>query len=139
MGQHIFLPLFPLITLALCYFTLTNILHDGECVRRLEAHLDEQFDRKMLQLIGEEHVQAQRITLSRRLRPLFKAAAFVAFAIVLGTAVEQASSLSQGNTSQQDFRAAFEGEDELDATETTVIDIRSAIAEPADSTVNLSH
>ncbi len=27
----------------------------------------------------------------------------------------------------------------LDATETTVIDIRSAIAEPADSTVNLSH
>lgn len=104
-----------------------------------EAHLDEQFDRKMLQLIGEEHVQAQRITLSRRLRPLFKAAAFVAFAIVLGTAVEQASSLSQGNASQENFRAAFEGEDELDATETTVIDIRSAIAEPADSTVNLSH
>ena len=40
---------------------------------------------------------------------------------------------------KENFRAAFEGEDELDATETTVIDIRSAIAEPADSTVNLSH
>lgn len=96
-----------------------------------EAHLDEHFDQRLLQLTGEEHVQALRITLAQRLRPLFKAAAFVAFAIVLGTAVEHASEYQQtGNPVQ----TAFQGEDELDANETTVIDIRSANAEPADST-----
>ena len=40
-----------------------------------EAHLDDHFDQRMLQLTGEQHVQARRITLGRRLYPLFKAAA----------------------------------------------------------------
>ena len=97
-----------------------------------EAHLDDHFDQRMLQLTGEQHVQARRITLGRRLYPLFKAAAFVAFAIVLGTAVEHAS--NYGEAPATELQATFDGEDELDASETTVIDIRSAIAEPADST-----
>lgn len=97
-----------------------------------EAHLDEHFDQRLLELTGEEHVRARRITLSLRLRPLFKAAAFVAFAIVLGTAVEHTSSNQQQEEEQ--LRATYEGEDELDANETTVIDIRSANAVPADST-----
>lgn len=96
-----------------------------------EAHLDEHFDQRLLQLTGEEHVQARRITLAQRLRPLFKAAAFVAFAIVVGTAVENASDYQQKEDTMQ---TAFHGEDELDADETTVIDIRSANAVPGDST-----
>ena len=94
------------------------------------AHLDEHFDQRILQMIGEEHVTARRLTLSQRLRPLFKAAAFVAFAIVLGTAVEHASQ----EEVPESMQAVYDGEDELDATETMVIDIRSASAVPADST-----
>ena len=97
-----------------------------------ESHLDDRFDQRILQLTGEEQVKARRITFSLRMRPLFKAAAFVAFAIVLGTAVEQAS--VNHETDGEELRASFEGEDELDATETTVIDIRSANAEPTDTT-----
>ena len=97
-----------------------------------ETHLDERFDQRILQMTGEEHVKARRITFGLRMRPLFKAAAFVAFAIVLGTAVEQAS---PGHDSESpELQASFEGEYEMDATETTVIDIRSANAEQADST-----
>lgn len=96
-----------------------------------EAHLDDRFDQRIMQLVGEEHVRARRITFAQRLRPLFKAAAFVAFAIVLGTAVEQASRVTEPAA---EGLQAFEGEDELDAGETMVLDIRSAIAEPADST-----
>ena len=97
-----------------------------------EAHLDEEFDRRLLQLTGAEHVAARRITLGSRLRPLFKAAAFVAFAIVIGTAVEQAFTYHQ--PADEVLQASFEGDDELDATETTILDIRSANAEDVDST-----
>ena len=74
-----------------------------------EAHLDEEFDRRLLQLTGAEHVAARRITLGSRLRPLFKAAAFVAFAIVIGTAVEQASTYHQ--PADEVLQASFEGDD----------------------------
>ncbi len=97
-----------------------------------EAHLTEDFDKRLLESAGEVHVKAREITMSRRLRPLFKAAACVAFAIVLGTAVEQVSSPDE--TQGAPIQAAHSGEDELDATETTVIDVQSASAvETADS------
>ena len=99
-----------------------------------EAHLSDAFDQRILQMVGEEHVKARRITLARRLRPLFKAAAFVAFAIVLGTAVEQASTSRQSATVDAAMQAAFEGDDELDASETTPLDIRAANAVLSDST-----
>lgn len=97
-----------------------------------ETHLDDHFDQRLLQLTGEEHVQARRITVGLRLYPLFKAAAIVAFAIVLGTAVEHASQYEEAPDTG--LQANIAGEDELDADETTVIEVRSANAEPVDST-----
>ncbi len=98
-----------------------------------EAHLTDDFDKRLLERAGEVHVQARKITMSRRMRPLFKAAAFVAFAIVLGTAVEQVSNTHHETGAPQ--QTAQTGEDELDATETTVINVQSANAEEiADTT-----
>ena len=95
------------------------------------AHLDEQFDSRVLELVGEKHVEARRITFSRCLRPLFKAAAFVAFAIVIGTAVEHATSSGTPAEPQGDMIV----QDELDPDEATPLDIRSAeVVEGVDST-----
>lgn len=65
------------------------------------AHLTDDFDHRLLELIGQEQadthtetVQAQRITLYQRVRPLFRAAAMVAFAIVIGTIIEHTDSNS---------------------------------------------
>lgn len=89
-----------------------------------EAHLDASFDNRILALTGEQHVQARRISLSMRMRPLFKAAAFIAFAIVFGTAVEHAA----GTASTYPDNTAMSEQDELNADETTPIDIKSAEA-----------
>ncbi|MBQ9285077.1 MAG: hypothetical protein IJ209_02175 [Bacteroidaceae bacterium] len=95
------------------------------------AHLDERFDRRIMELVGETHVTARRITLARRLRPLFKAAAFVAFAIVIGTALEHATSLSTPAEPQGEAVV----QDEFDPGEATPLDIRSAeVVEMPDST-----
>lgn len=63
------------------------------------ARLTDDFDHRLLQLIGQEQVatpqpqvKARRITLYQRLRPLFRAAAMVAFAIVIGTIIEHTDS-----------------------------------------------
>lgn len=89
------------------------------------ARLDEHFDERILQKVGEHHVRAQRITLRQRLRPLYTAAAFVAFAIVVGTAVEQST---QYDVTDDANPTAPVAQDELDPTETTPLDIRSAEA-----------
>ena len=95
------------------------------------AHLDEQFDSRVLELVGEKHVEARRITFSRRLRPLFKAAAFVAFAIVIGTAVEHATS----SVTPAEPQGEMVVQDEFDPNEATPLDIRSAeVVENVDST-----
>ena len=95
------------------------------------AHLDEQFDRRILDIVGETHVTARRITLAQRLRPLFKAAALVAFAIVIGSAVEHATRTTAPAEPATDAIV----QDELDPAETTPLDIRSAeVAEKIDST-----
>ena len=59
-----------------------------------EAHLDASFDERILALTGEYHVKAQPIPLRVRLRPLYRVAAFLAFAIVIGTAVEYSTNPS---------------------------------------------
>ncbi len=92
--------------------------------RLSQAHLDEQFDERLLAMTGERHVQAIRIPLRQRLRPLYTAAAFVAFAVVIGTAVEH--SASDGSNPQPAAVATVQ--DELDPAETTPLDIRSAEA-----------
>lgn len=54
-----------------------------------ECRLGDDFDRKILEKISSETpVKAKRITLSRRLMPLYKAAATVAIILTLGNAAQ---------------------------------------------------
>ena len=91
-----------------------------------EAHLDEKFDQRIIALTGQTRVKAHQITLTQRLYPLYKAAAVVAVAILLGTAVEHATVGSEDEGSGQEM--AVKGQDELDEDELTTIDIKSAEA-----------
>ncbi len=52
--------------------------------------LDDDFDSRMLEMIGEETntVKAREITLTQRLKPLFKAAAIIAIILTLGGALQ---------------------------------------------------
>ena len=90
-----------------------------------EACLTEHFDERILQQVGERHVHAQRISLAQRLRPLYTAAAFVAFAVVIGTAVEHTT---QGAEVDGPEAVIATAQDELDVNEATPLDIRSAEA-----------
>lgn len=68
--------------------------------REAEVHLSNDFDQRVLAAIGNEKpepdveapflqtVKARRITLSRRLQPLYRAAAAVAIVTLLGTAAQ---------------------------------------------------
>ena len=94
------------------------------------AHLDESFDERILALTGEYHVKAQPIPLRVRLRPLYRVAAFLAFAIVIGTAVEHSATPAADAPREP---IAVQGQDELDADETTPLDIRSAELMESDS------
>ena len=54
-----------------------------------EEPLGDKFDEKMMSLIEQgEPVKAQVITLTQRLKPLFKAAAIVAIVLTLGNAAQ---------------------------------------------------
>lgn len=51
--------------------------------------LDDAFDAKMLAMVGEDApIKAKKLTLTRRLVPLFKAAAMVAIILTLGNAMQ---------------------------------------------------
>ncbi len=53
--------------------------------------LGEDFDKRMIDIIeNQQPVKARTITLSQRLRPLYRAAAIVAIFITLGTAMQKA-------------------------------------------------
>lgn len=67
-----------------------------------EAHLGEAFDKRVLSRIDrhDEVVQAQRITLTRRLMPLYKAAASVAIILTLGNAAQRSFN---GHTTAPDY------------------------------------
>ncbi len=55
-----------------------------------DERLDEDFDRRMLEMVGEDTVKARTISLTERLKPLFKAAAIVAIFLTLGNAMQVA-------------------------------------------------
>lgn len=62
-----------------------------EQAERHNEQLDEQFDAKMLEMVGEEYpVKARTLKFSERLKPLFKAAAVVAIILTLGNALQMA-------------------------------------------------
>ena len=53
--------------------------------------LGDDFDRRMLEMVGEvPPVKAKKISMTQRLRPLFKAAAIVAIILTLGNAIQVA-------------------------------------------------
>ncbi len=61
--------------------------------------LGEDFDRKMLEMVGEmPPVKAKTISLKQRLTPLFKAAAIVAIILTLGNAIQVAMQPTQPPT-----------------------------------------
>lgn len=98
-----------------------------------EAHLGKQFDKRLLSMTDEGHVRAHRISLYERLRPMMKAAVFVGLAAMMGVALER-SSLGQTSDIGTTQQTADVIPDELDASETTVLDIRSAeVIEHSDS------
>ena len=55
-----------------------------------DERLDEDFDRRMLEMVGEDTVKARTISLTERLKPLFEAAAIVAIFLTLGNAMQVA-------------------------------------------------
>ena len=58
-----------------------------------------------------------------RLRPLYRVAAFLAFAVVIGSAVEFSTGSRTESTQEQ---VAVQEQDELDVDEAKPLDIRSA-------------
>ena len=58
----------------------------------------------MLKLVEQPSVNARRITLALRLRPLFKAAAAVAIVLVLGNAAQR--SFSRSDSPEPDYNYA---------------------------------
>ena len=55
-----------------------------------DERLDEDFERRMLEMVGEDTVKARTISITERLKPLFKAAAIVAIFLTLGNAMQVA-------------------------------------------------
>ena len=53
-----------------------------------EEMLGDDFDTRILEMIGEEEPKAKTVTLVSRLKPLFKAAAIVAIILTLGNAAQ---------------------------------------------------
>ena len=104
-----------------------------------EAHLDEHFDERLLGLADEVHVQARRIPLTMRLRPLAKVAALIAIAVLFGTAIEHTtpSRLERSHEASQQAEATVQ-QDELDPDEATPLDIKSAEAVPHETTDSVS-
>ncbi len=99
-----------------------------------EAKLDETFDQRILQLTGEVHVQARRITLAQRLRPLLRLAAMLIIAAGVGIAVQKgADHLPDQNAPSSEAQVSMT-QDELDMSATTPLDLRAdAITGAADS------
>lgn len=87
------------------------------------ARLDDAFDERVQQLVGEVHVHAKRITLSARLRPLYRVAACLALVAAIGVAVERPL---RGGEDVSGVAATEVCVDELDPNGITPLDIRSA-------------
>lgn len=70
-----------------------------------EIGLSEDFDRKLLAEIEKPTVKARRISLYRRMMPMFKAAAAIAIVVLLGKAVQ--SSFNSGDNAGQQMTQSY--------------------------------
>ena len=98
-----------------------------------ETRLGEDFDRKMLEMVGEKApVKAITISITQRLKPLFKAAAIVAIILTLGNAMQVAMQPNAPeNIAETQFTATDDGvsvavvdtmrQDSMKITETPLI------------------
>ena len=70
-----------------------------------EEHLSEDFAEKMLQLVGEDTAaqvcKARRLTIMRRLRPFYRAAAAIAILLTIGDAAQQSFTNDEAAEVQQ--------------------------------------
>lgn len=90
-----------------------------------EAKLDDTFDQRILRLTGEVHVQARRITLAQRLRPLLRLAALLIIAAGVGIAVQQGADNLPGRNDTPPATQESLTQDELDMSATTPLDLRA--------------
>ena len=90
------------------------------------THLDDSFDERILRMTGEVHVQARRITLTQRLRPLLRVAALLVIAAGVGIAVQHGSDeTTRENAVSTVGLQASETQDELDLSNTTPLDLQA--------------
>ncbi len=90
-----------------------------------EARLDDKFDQRILQLTGEVHVQARRITMAQRLRPLLRLAAMLIFAAGVGIAVQKGADNLPGQSASKTELQEARTQDELDMSTTTPLDLQA--------------
>ena len=105
-----------------------------------EEHLSADFDSHVLERIGQEEqkpavFRAQRITLRRRLRPIYQAAGLVALLLTIGTAAQHSMVRDEEHT--QPAYAATEKPDSQENAYTAIPNQQSAslqtTATPADT------
>jgi hypothetical protein len=78
-----------------------------------EEPLGDDFDARILEMIGEEEPKAKIVTLTSRLMPLFKAAAIVAIILTLGNAAQ--APWNYGWDNPQDEYAKFHQQQNADS------------------------
>ncbi len=91
-----------------------------------EIRLNDDFEAKILAKIEKPVVKAHKVSITSRMRPLFKAAAVVAIILSLGTAA------------QHSFNRSNEPEYNYDAYEDTYTDPQTAYGEISDAIMTIS-
>ncbi len=101
-----------------------------------EKHLDADFDNRLLTMIEEDEpikVKARTITLTQRLKPLFKAAAVVAIFLTLGNAAQESFQTQQPSTTGMAGYNKVEKGASVALGDSAVIDTLKKSGEPAAS------
>ena len=81
-----------------------------------EATLGEDFDARILSMVGKDQPAAKKVTFTSRLMPLFRAAAVVAIILTLGNAAQ--APWDRGWDDPKDAYAKFKQQQEVDSVNT---------------------
>jgi putative pyruvate synthase len=101
-----------------------------------EKHLGADFDNRLLAMIEEDEpikVKARTITLTQRLKPLFKAAAVVAIFLTLGNAAQESFQTQQPSTTGVAGYNKVEKGASVALRDSAAIDTIKPVGEPAAS------